>query len=106
MKDSSKIFTYIIAVGIGLLMTKTEKIMGTEVAKMLGIEYSLPFAIIPVLIYLSIGYMLIYAVETMFVAQENSQFRSKIHKFGFYFTLSFFMLLIVIVQAYIDIGVV
>ena len=37
MKDSSKIFTYIIAVGIGLLMTKTEKIMGTEVAKMLGI---------------------------------------------------------------------
>ena len=78
MKDSSKIFTYIIAVGIGLLMTKTEKIMGTEVAKMLGIEYSLPFAIIPVLIYLSIGYMLIYAVETMLVAQENNQFRSKI----------------------------
>ena len=39
MKDSSKIFTYIIAVGIGLLMTKTEKIMGTEVAKMLGEPY-------------------------------------------------------------------
>lgn len=106
MKDSSKIFTYIIAVGIGLLMTKTEKIMGAEVAKMLGIEYSLPFAIIPVLIYLSIGYMLIYAVEIMFITQENNQFRSKIHKFGFYFTLSVFTLLIVIVQAYIDIGVV
>jgi len=41
-----------------------------------------------------------------FVFKENNQFRSKIHKFGFYFTLSVFTLLIVIVQAYIDIGVV
>lgn len=106
MKDSSKISTYIIAVGIGLLMTKTEKIMGAEVAKMLGIEYSLPFAIIPVLIYLSIGYALTYAVETIFIAQENHQFKSKIHKLGFYFTLLVFALLIVVVQAYIDIGVV
>ncbi|WP_151960720.1 hypothetical protein [Acinetobacter bereziniae] len=106
MKDSSKIFTYIIAVGIGLLMTKTEKIMGAEVAKMLGIEYSLPFALIPVLIYLSIGYALTYAVETIFLAQERNQFKSKFHKFWFYFTVSVFTLLIVAVQAYIDIGVV
>lgn len=106
MKDSSKIFTYIIAVGIGLLMTRTEKIMGAEVAKMLGIEYSLPFAIIPVLIYVSIGYALTYAVETMFIAQENNQFKSKFHKFWFYFIVSMLTLLIVVVQAYIDIGVV
>ncbi len=106
MKDSSKIFTYIISIGIGLLMTKTEKIMGTEVAKMLGIEYSLPFAIIPVIIYLFFGYALIIAVETIFLEKEKNNFRSKIHKFSFYSIFAIFTLLIITIQAYIDTGII
>ena len=95
----SKVFSYIIAIGISLLITEMGSRFNDYLVQKLGYSWALLISILIVMTIFISGYFLIERINEMFLELERKGFKSEFSKFSFYIILLIISIIIVLAQA-------
>lgn len=95
----SKVFSYITAIGVSLLITEIGSRFNDYLVQKLDYRWALLISIFIVMIILIVGYFLIEKISEMFLELEQKGFKSEFSKVIFYIILSITSIIIVLAQA-------
>ncbi|MCS3528631.1 hypothetical protein [Acinetobacter johnsonii] len=95
----SKVFSYITAIGISLLITEIGSRFNDYLVQKLDYRWALLVSIFIVMIILIVGYFLIEKISEMFLELEQEGFKSEFSKVTFYIILPITSIIIVLAQA-------
>lgn len=95
----SKFFSYIIAIGVSLLITEIGSRFNDYLVQKLDYRWALLISMFIVIVILIFGYFLIERINKMFLELERNGFKSEFSKVAFYIILPITSIMIVLAQA-------